>query len=395
MDSDKVSQNNTPAFATNIEILNNHKYFVESLSGLINVIEKNAKEIDISMDRDRISVDRLKDTCRKLLIGFNVTISNNKRETEEFDQGKIIKKIYKTLTQYTDMVVNEDKNLFTLRNTDGKIVTIIPGLDIGYIIEKSVSDDDMKDIWGHLYVLYITSIKMITIINEHKKNSTAWDAVPILEKKLDEMSKSIFNPFIGFSTGQTSVNVEDIIPHYASQSTGVSLLDPEALLARFGLDKHIAKLNEQLKNVNQEEVDEFAKTFASMLGAENDTDINDVCSSVMNTIVDDLKVTGITTNNIFETARNLSHKITNKVDKDKMMKTAMRIPEAMDKCMDNFNNMKDFNGNPIPKEFMSSMEQPLKMLTAMMKNNPAFKNLGKTNANLHTNNNSKISSIDI
>ena len=62
-----------------------------------------------------------------------------------------------------------------------------------------------------------------------------------------------------------------------------------------------------------------------MLG--NDSDIKDVCSTMVKSVLDDIKTNGI--ENMFTIAERVSSKIGDKLDPEKMAKTARRPPHII------------------------------------------------------------------
>lgn len=144
-----------PSETKNFEIVVNHHSFVTSLTEFVSIVKNKSLENTFDQSNPKLvaSHKRLRETCAKLLDGFS---AKNGDDGEEFDQGRIIKKIYKTLSSHTDKLLGttdeagnftSDVTLFTIRNEEGKIVTIIPGLDVNLVIGL-MNPEELNSLWG-------------------------------------------------------------------------------------------------------------------------------------------------------------------------------------------------------------------------------------------------------
>ena len=361
--SEQISQKN-------LNVAINYKYFLLSFIELLNLFTKQSnnvdlKTLDMSIKKNVNLVKnhkKFRETCDILKNGFSVD------DNDDFDKGKIVKKIYKVLTQHLDKLYpNPDISLFSLTNENDEKITIIPGLDIGLVI-KLLSDEELKTMWTHIYMLYISSVGMISVNNSHKKEGKVWELLPKLREKVAEFginaNGQIFNPFIGLQseTGEYDVNAMfSGISNIQKPSEGQSI---ENILKLTGIDKlvDINQLNDQLKNVKQEDIEEATRNITKLLGAENDSDISEVCGTLVQNIVKDLKDNpdgGI--KNMFDVAKSVSEKVGKTIDRRKMKKTARQLTDFLKNGESNLQNMKDDKGNPIGKNIMNSLSLPLKL----------------------------------
>ena len=363
--------NNTLASNANqkkMNILINNKHFVTSLVEILDLLSNKSNELDLStLDLDspqnvRLYKDhtRLRKACNVLKYNFTSDDAD-----ENFAEGQIIKKVYKTLTTNLSLFFPDSKlELFSLTDKNGAIVTIIPSIDIR-LIAKTMNESELNTLWGYLYMLYVSAVGMILEANDHKKEGKVWAIIPQMKEKITQMGimkdGKIFNPFIGIAQDNEKYDVNTMFQNVEkSNPTGPSMDD---VLKLAGVDKlvDIDHLNDQLKNVKQEDISEATKNITKLLGAENDEDINDVCSTLVEGIVSDLRANpdrGI--KNMFETAKSVTEKIGNKLDKSKMEKTAMQLSRFLQNGESNLKNMTDDKGNPIGDKIMKSLEGPLK-----------------------------------
>lgn len=373
--------------AKKIKIITHHKYFTASFIEIINILLEKSNEIDITKLNPENKVElklyyghtKFRTVCHELKDGF----SNN----DQYNQGRIIKKIYKVVTLNLDKFYpTPTKELFTLRDEDGAIVTIIPGLNIN-LVTSTMSDEELENLWDYMYVMYISSVSVVALFNEHKKGKVV-ELLPemrerVLKSGVLHRGKGMANPFMGLASDAVSEGKYDVETMFKDvdtiQAPSGDLMDN--LFEMSGVEKlvDIKQLNEQLKNVKQEDIDEATKSITKMLGAEHDSDVAEVCGTLVNGIVDDLKKNsdkGI--QGMLDTAKIVSKTIGQKIDKNKMGKTVDKLANFMKDGESNLKNMKDDKGNPIGEKIMDSLKGPLEMAQKMSKNQggmPDFSNM--------------------
>ena len=371
----------------NLNIAVNYKYFTTSLIELLDIIRAKSYEIDLDkLDQNNKQDKKTFNGHTKLRLVCD-ELKNGFLHEEKYDEGRIIKKIYRVLTQYLDKFYPEPtKALFTIKNEEGATVTIIPGLDIN-LVTYMMDDKEMDMFWSHMYMMYISSVSMISTKNEHKKEGKVHEVLPkmrerVLKSGLFSKDGKMFNPFIGLMTtsdgnSSSEYNVETMFDtvEEIQKPTGPSMEDVFKLS---GVDKlvDINQLNDQLKNVKQEDIQEATKNIAKLLGSENDADVTEVCNTLVEGIVADLKSNadgGI--KGMFETAKRVSEEVGKNIDKNKMKKTVVKLSDFLKDGESNLKNMKDENGNPIGSKIMDSLKGPLEMAQAASKGNGGVPNM--------------------
>jgi hypothetical protein len=356
----------------NLSIAINHKYFTSSFIDFLNFIKTKSCEIDFDkLDLSLKINQRLHKNHTKFRLVCDDLIFGFREDNDDFDQGRIIKKIYKTLTQNLNKLYPDvDISLFKMKNEKNEIITIIPGLDIG-LVSSCFSSDDFNKVWGNIYLMYISSVGMVSTINSHKKESNVSTIVPKLKQKIIDMGilteeSKLFNSYIG-TTNNKEYNVSNMFENVGKikEPTGPSMDD---MLKMTGVDKilNVDVLNEQLKNIKQDDIVEATNSITKLLGADGDSDVSETCKTLVEGIVNDLRANpsgGI--QSMFETAKSVTEKIGSKIDKNKMKKTASQVSNFMKNGESNLKNLKDESGNPIGDKLMASLEGPLKMITSM------------------------------
>jgi hypothetical protein len=146
-------------------------------------------------------------------------------------------------------------------------------------------------------------------------------------------------------------------------------LDINMVLSQLGIDKMVDmdKLNDQLKNMNEDEIQDVTKNITEILGANNDDDVKEVCSTLVRNIVDNLKENGIS--NMIETLSSISKNVGDKIDPNKMKKTAASMNTFMQNSESHLRNLKDENGNNIGDKIFKTMGKPLELAKYMSEMN--------------------------
>lgn len=365
----------------NFVLAMNQKFFAISLLTIMDLTEAKSQElIDLSKLDLTIKAEKklhkshttLRLCCQEIRRGFTTD--------DEYDQGRIIKKIYKTLTLNLDKLDPEPQpSLFSLKNEQGATVTIIPGCDIGLIV-GALNEDESATLWNHVYMMYISSVKMITIINNHNKEGKAWDLLPKFQERIIRAGlivgkdRKTFNPFLGLGFQQDApqdYGVDQMFTGVDELRTGMEAgLSMEDVFKMFGIDKlgdfgDITQLNEQLKNCKQEDIENTANNLTELLGAEDDGDVKNACHTLVTEIVTDLKTNGLT--NMFDTAKSVSSRIGTTIDKKTMIKTASKLQNIVANGEDKIKGMKNEKGENIGEQLFDKLKMPLQLVQTMQR----------------------------
>jgi hypothetical protein len=374
----------------NFDVAVNHKFFTNSLLKILDLVENKSKEIititQLSFDDGSQSEPDFKNTKKyKAHMNLQKTCETIKKgftsENDDFDQGKIIKKIYKVITQNLDKFFpTPDLSLFQIKNEKNEVVTIIPGLDINLIVKgKQTMPEDLNQLWGNMYLMYISAANMINSINEHKKDGKVWDIIPKMREKVVEMGVvqdgAFFNPFVGLNaeTGEYDVNAMFSNVENMQDPSGVSMDD---MLKLSGMDKlfNMKELSKQLKDIKEEDINEATKNITKLIGAEGDSDINEICDELVKNVVYDLQKNPEGNFNMFDIAKSVADRVGGKMKKDKFNKTAAHFNNFMNNSQDNLKDLKDEDGNPIGEKLMNTLNIPLQMAKMMGQQNQNHQN---------------------
>ena len=328
--------------------------FVKSVVTIVNLI----KEVSI-LNTDKISPEKKKShellhkNCDEILKEYKCDDINS---NENIDQVRIIKKVYKVLSANHELIREKNNNLFTLRTPEGKIMTIIPGLNINLCIEL-LDTKQNETLWDSIENMFVTSVNMVYLMTDksrHDKNIT--DHVSELQHKF---LKNINNFFMGLNNTTSDTNdltMEELM------SNDIIIPGTEAnsgMLGKIGVDKLLnpEALSEEIKKFSEEDVVDTVNTLTSMLG--NNSDVKDVCSTMVKSVIEDIKINGI--ENMFTIAERVSDKLNGKIDPTKMAKTASGMSDLLNNNQSELNNLKDEKGAPIGAEFLSQFQSMMNM----------------------------------
>lgn len=345
--------------------------FTASSISMLNLLKETC-----SKQQDQDLSEKMIRSRDKFISTSESIIDNMKDPDEEFDFTRFIKKAFSTLKTKSscELLINKDEKLFEIRDESNKIQTILPGLDlkVGY---GFLTDSEKITFWQYMYLFSSSVFRMMKSSNEESFERKYSDVIESMKKIEDEIAKTgimfnnhIFNPFIGVGDdkkGQMYGVNELFTGGELPKQQNVSI---ESVLSMLGIDKMFdeEKLHEELKNFSDENATEATARIASLLGANNNPEVMEVCNMLIKDIVKNFKETGLS--NIGETLANVAENAKKTIDQNKMAKTAKSMQYFMQNSKELMSSMKDANGNPIGEQLMNSMSIPLSMMNMMTKN---------------------------
>ena len=331
--------------------------FVYAVLSICKLLKEQSEkmEADMKIPEGKLEAHKkLRVTCDTIQTEYKKGGDDN----SNYDQIAVIKKSFYVLKDNYKMVLDKDPALFVVRNKEGKITTIIPGVNINLVYE-SYTDEEKKQVWGFIFILFISSIKMVYLnTSEERHKKEILEAINYCQNDLVTNCPTLLfrNVFMGLGTDNSGVDMDslmskDIVIPGTEASTG--------LLGSLGVDKlmNLDKLSDEIKNFSDEDMKDTVNALGELLGG--DTEIKDVCATMVKTVVDDIKTNGI--ESMFDIAQRISGKIGNVIPQDKMAKTAMKMGDLMQNNSDKIKDIKDDNGNPIGEQFMKQFTAAMGM----------------------------------
>ncbi len=356
--------------------------FTASIISLLDLLKDSCQSLQLEDEKEIRSRDKLLQISNKILVGLkgsnkkdkdndNGDNGDNGDAGDDFNYGRLIKKAFYALREEKslNLLKNKDVALFSLKDADGKIITIIPGVDLrfGY---SHLNDDDKIKFWQYIYLFSSSVFNLISITNPTKIKSSITEMITYLNidvAKTGIMIKNqIFNPFIGVGvTGGLSMEQLFEGGELPSQVSSEQVTIDAALKA-LGVEKYLnqEKLDEQLKNISDENIVEATDKITDFLGAHDNPEVKEVCNTLIIDIVNSLKENGTkdlgkTFNTIFQNAKN--------IDQKKMRQTAISMQNFMANSQEKLMSMKDEHGNPIGANLLQSLSLPMQMAEQLAK----------------------------
>ena len=161
------SVKNTEEDKTNKMIYIYQNLFVSSVLTIVNLIRDVGNKNKDSIPADKKSnFEKLFLTCEEIITQYKKTEKNT-----DVDQVKIIKKVFKVLTANLDFLKSRNNNLFTVRTPEGKIHTIIPGLNINLCI-PFFTEEESNTLWESIESMFVTSVRMVYMMTDKSRHNT-------------------------------------------------------------------------------------------------------------------------------------------------------------------------------------------------------------------------------
>lgn len=302
-------------------------------------------------------------------------ISQLKKIDDSFDYTKFVRKSFNVLKtpEHCKYLLDMDGALFTVRDADNKIVTILPGIDlnVGYVL---FTTEQKQLFWQYMHLFACTVFNLIKSANETAfivKYDHVLQTLRTIEKNIATtgimFNNQIFNPFIGVQNDmeKTEYGVNDMFSGgELPKQQSVSL---DTILSMVGIKNLIneEKLQEELKNFSEENSNEATERILDMLGAKDNTEIKDVCNVLIKDIVSNFKENGL--ENFSTTLMKVAENAKTNIDKNKMKKTAEQMQYFMENSKETLKNMKGADGEPIGEQLFKNMAGPLSMLNLFNK----------------------------
>jgi hypothetical protein len=354
----------------NLTIGINHKFFIFALTGLLKFVKTLSETkyiFEVPETKLQKSHSKLRETCSLFINGL---------DDETLDQGRIIKKIYKTISKNLDKLYPTlDVKLFAIKNEENKIVTIIPMIDIGLIV-NFLSESELVDLCNYINTIYLSVIGMLFTVNKKKiDDKTNYE---IIRKIKEQVLKSsimteelvLYSSYLGGTTNMSEYDISKMFENINSEKLeDVSNISGiKNIIKMTGIDKmlNFEDVNEQLQNVSIEDIDDAAKSISKIFGGAEGSSISNTCSTIAKGFIGSLQSTKPTSfdgliDTIVSSASNIK---VDTGDFEEMSSHISKITENVD-MMDTLKNMKDEKGNNIGDQMASVLEKPIQTLNNM------------------------------
>jgi len=338
-------------------------FFIYTVKNLVTFLKSKSESFASEKKLQQGKEDahrKLRVVCEEIIKEFNS--SSTSLDGSTVDQVKIIKKVFYVLKDNATYIDEKNPKLFTIRNEEGKITSIIPGVNLNLVYEL-LDENEQKQVWFYIYALFVSSVNLVysnTPVNKHKKSIL--DMVEKFKKEMAVVSKDFgsdfvaYNVFMGVNNEDAGINMDSLM----TQDILIPGTEANAgFLNNLGLGNlmNLNSLSDEIKKFTDNDVDETVDTLGELLG--NDSDVKDVCSTMVRTVIDDLKTNGV--ENIFDIAQRVSSKLGGTISHEKMAKTAFKMGDLMENNKDKLKDLKDEQGNPIGENLFKQFQSTFAM----------------------------------
>jgi len=329
INKDKVSENKE-----NLELLINNRCFAIALCEIL----KMSKNKLIELNNKGSKYVKLMNGCDRLINDFT-------KEESSPDRSRIIKGVYTSVIPYLEQIANDpDISIFSERNNTGQIITFIPAINIGLVIDK-FSKDELERFWNLFYIVFISSARMISVINKHTRESDIWKFIDVLQEKIKKskifINEKIFNPYLEIKGGE-NINIKSIftgIDEFKTLETDELIISTVSKLYGIGdgasFDDIKKSLNKELKGIDDEKMKEVKSKICDFLHIHKDGKTDKVYNTI-NVIADDitkeLKSSGLSS--VTGISKKVAKLVSGKLDQSEMNETAKYLHSFAKKSKD-------------------------------------------------------------
>ena len=347
MDTKKLDTNDTFIKLHNL-------YFTATLVSIVEIVKQGS--IDYCQRKKKTNKNNLvlQKMCNDLLLHYKKDSSDNIDNLDTGDkvdnlgtgdnvdkavlsERKVLVKIYSMLRTHSEFLLDKNPELFNIKDEKNIIQTIIPGVDIG-LVYKKLSESDTKRIWKLFSLLFITSTRIVHSISgdkiKEKYKELVKNASDKLEKYLEDeginVKQMLFNPFLGLGEDNENYGLDELFAGLdKNPSEPGKHMDIESIVKNLGiniddLDKNI---REKCKDITDDEINTVTGKITEIFGGEGDSTINEVCSTMIKHVIEDVKDHGI--KDMKKTTQNTFSKIEKEIGKKKLKKAVNKMKKKV------------------------------------------------------------------
>jgi hypothetical protein len=207
----------------------------------------------------------------------------NKETADAINAGRV-------LLAYKDLIASCDATMFT------KAVFIGHKINLTLYWKRSRNHPEQREyIWKMLKRLVVYASILVEPIKQE----------PVLREELTD-----FNAVEGIKADEAPS-----VDQLAQQIDDIKIKDTDILnkaMEMAGFKYNVEDLKNQIKNVNEEQLNQIPDMLNQMLGTNGDKEVNDVLATMTHDVGDVLKRTDITNGNMFENITNVAKQVIEK-----------------------------------------------------------------------------------
>lgn len=277
----------------------------------------------------------------------------------KLDFARVIFRVYNLLQDNLEQIIKKDEMLF------GTTFILLPGIDLSQIW-GSLSKGQKTKIWTYLTILNIESDILMSLQSVQPAQSgtyqitqnttqTTQDVVQtenINNEQLDgnnEGKQLSFNPYEGIGQSNTNYGVDEMyasLENIDDDTTGGPGL--ESVIKMIGIDKmvNMEELQEKLKNMKKEDIDEATNTLKNMLGDGADEKTTALISDMLTNISNEMKNDDMNNTDPIKNFMHVAEKVAEEL-KPRINRDNIDIAKLINSAQSCATKCTDQNGKPL------------------------------------------------
>lgn len=286
---------------------------------------------------------------RKIILLFNDITPTP--ETEKFQKvfsglkwDKIISRYYLRLDKHKEELCERNVKMFE------SVIIAFPEIDISVRWNKlgsgSENENNKEKIWTLLQKLYVSSFFLVEGSSKDMIDETKMKLIKKIETDINKRDIA-FNPFSGINITNKpeQLSMDDLSKGKLPDKPTGSTSRAGMLTSLLGVDKmiDIKSLREQLKKIDEKEINDATNSIASLLGDSIDKNlVTEMITSVSNELKQKVEESDNPIDSIINVAESVAKKMAPKMDPKKI-----NIDKLMESSKNFAKNCKDKDGKPI------------------------------------------------
>jgi hypothetical protein len=288
---------------------------------------------------------------------------------DNLDMAKVAIRFHQQMKPHQDNLAAKNEVIFS------KSFVMLPDVNISTYWTK-LSTGQKAKMWTHLMILYIHSELLTsgsdttTSSKSEQKTVTPVDSVmpeskEIVVTKTDGQLSADFNPYVGVGSDNGEYNVEDMIAGVQNLPDQQTSLGVGAIAKLVGLDKvfNMDELQEQLKNMDEDDIKQATDSIKGMMGNNVDEKTSAIMSDMLRSIAEELQKDDIKGGNPFDSLSRIADTVSQKI-RPRFEEDGVDMHQLWQSTRNMSGQLKDKNGNPIFSG--TGGKNPVDMLNKMM-----------------------------
>lgn len=298
------------------------------------------------------------------------------------DMTKVVKRFHQIMKVNQEQLAAKDETMFS------SPIVLFPDVNLSSYWSKLTGGQKAK-IWTHLMILFIQSEILTstpesspqsssssqtsqTTVSTSKQGTTTDQSDDTTDKK--EVKKEVkavqvaklpenFNPFIGVGGDSKDYAVDDLVAGIQSLPDDQPSVGVGAIAKLVGLDKvfNMEELQEQLKNMDEEDIKQATESIKGMLGSNVDEKTSNIMSEMLKNIAEELQKGDLKDGNPFDSLSRIADTVSQKI-RPKFEEEGVDMNTLWQSTRNMSGQLKDKQGNPL----FSGGPNPFDMLNRVM-----------------------------